>query len=233
MSVVFSHPLLSLTLTLLVWSAATRVAARAGAWANPVLVSTLAIVLVLLATGTSYRDYRDGVGLLTTLLIPAVVALAVPISRHASLLGRALPAVVFASIAGTAVGIVATMAVARALGASRQLVVALAPKHATSAVAASVADVLNGDGSLAAVLAVLTGIAGAVLGIPLLRVLGVRDPLASGLAMGVSAHAIGTARALEQDPSIGAMSAVGMAVASLVVPTLIAVATVFDLSSIL
>jgi putative effector of murein hydrolase len=85
--------------------------------------------------------------------------------------------------------------------------------------------VLGVDASLAAVFSILTGILGAVLGPPLLRSMRLRDPVAGGFAIGLSAHAIGTARAMEEGAAMGESSALGLALASLLVPLTILVAS--------
>lgn len=207
-----------LAVTLVVWFGAVWLSRYGSGWLNPVLLSTIAIAGTLLLTRTPLPEYREGTVVLTALLGPAIVALAVPIQRHGRELGRLLPALVVAAGAATVVGAAVTVGVAWALGVPRDVLLALAPKHATSAVSAAVAGVLGADVSLAAVFSILTGILGAVAGPPLLGLLRRRDPVSRGLAIGLSAHAIGTARAMEIDRTTGAASALGLALAALLVP---------------
>jgi putative effector of murein hydrolase len=105
------------------------------------------------------------------------------------------------------------------------LLYSLAPKSATTPVAMAVAERIGGIPSLTALLVILTGITGAVLGPGLLRLLGVRDDAARGFALGLAAHGIGTARAFQLGGTVGAFSGLGMglnAVAtSLAVPLLL------------
>ncbi|GGO65216.1 hypothetical protein GCM10010910_21900 [Microbacterium nanhaiense] len=182
------------------------------------LVSTIVIGAVLVIGRIPLASYEEGAAPLTALLGPAVVALAFAIDRGARRLGRRLMAVAIAGTIATIVGAAVTVVVAWALGASGELLRILAPKHATSAVSAAVAEVLGVDASLAAVFSILTGILGAVAGPPLLRLMRLRDPVAGGFAIGLSAHAIGTARAMEEGPALGGSSALGLALASLLVP---------------
>lgn len=214
----------ALAVTLLVWAGAVWLSRFGAGWLNPVLISTIVLVAILLVGRIPLEAYQAGTVPLTALLGPAIVALAFPIQRHAKQLGRLLPALVIACVAGAIVGGVVTVLLAWALGVPHDLLLSLAPKHATSAVSAAVAEVLGADASLAAVFSVLTGIVGAVAGPPLLNLVRIKDPVSRGLAIGVSAHAIGTARAMEDGPTTGASSALGMALASLVVPTLCLVA---------
>ncbi|MBE1878303.1 LrgB family protein [Myceligenerans pegani] len=215
-----SSPLLAVTLTVGVWVVATRASRLAPSVLNPVLTSTLVIIGVLLTLGVPTGDYQRAATPLTFLLAPAVVALAVPIRQNARRLLGMLPAIVVSAVAASAVGLGTAAATARVLGAPDFLVASVAPKHATSAVAATTSEALGGDASLSAVLAVLTGILGAVAGPPLLRLLRVSSPESRGLAMGLAAHAIGTSRAFDTSHRDGSSSALGMALAALAVPLL-------------
>ncbi|WP_158685354.1 LrgB family protein [Microbacterium halophytorum] len=207
-----------LAVTLLIWAGASALARVGRGWLNPVLVSTIAIAALLIIRNVPLAEYQEGTIPLTALLAPAIVALALPIRRHGGELGRLLPALIVAAVAGTVVGLAVTVAVAWALGAPPDVLLALAPKHATSAVSAAVAEVVGADVALAAVFSIITGILGAVAGPPLLRLLRRRDPVSQGFAIGLSAHAIGTARAMELGPTTGASSALGLALAALLVP---------------
>lgn len=217
----------ALALTLLAWSAAVWLSRFGSGLLNPVFVSTIVIAAVLLVFRLPLGDYQEGTVPLTALLAPAIVALAFPIQRHARQLGRLLPALLIAAVVATIAGAAATIFVAWLLGVPHEILLALAPKHATSAVSATVAEVLGARASLAAVFSILTGILGAVAGPPLLRLLRVKDPVSRGFSLGLSAHAIGTARAMELGPTTGASSALGLALAALLVPLTILAATVF------
>jgi len=117
------------------------------------------------------------------------------------------------------------MALGWLLGLDSQTLLSMLPKSVTTPIAMGVTEQIGGLPSLTAVLVILTGITGAVIGIPLLRLLGVRDPVAKGFAMGVAAHGIGTARAFEHSERAGAYSGLGMglngALTALLVPLLV------------
>jgi putative effector of murein hydrolase len=212
------QPLFAVALTVGVWVLASRASHRAPSALNPVLTSALVIIGVLVVTDLPVEQYTRAATPITVLLSPAIVALAIPIQRNARKLLRLLPTILIASIVASVAGIAVTVLTATALGAPASLVATLAPKHATSAVAATTAETLGGSPSLAAVFAVMTGVLGAVAGPPLLRLFRVRSAASRGLAMGLSAHAIGTSRAFDISGEDGASSAFGMALAALIVP---------------
>jgi predicted murein hydrolase (TIGR00659 family) len=216
-------PLLWLAVTVATYTAADALQRRAGrsALVNPVLLSVAVIVALLAGTGTSHATYFEGAQFVHFLLGPAVVALAVPLHRElARIRARAL-SLAAALLAGSATAAIVAIAVARALGGSRETLLSLAPKSTTAPVAMGVAEKLGGLPSLTAALVILTGMLGAVLGPDLLRRLRVRDPAAAGFALGVASHGIGTARAFQLGERAGAYAALGMGLNALVTALLV------------
>ncbi len=205
-------PLLWLALTVVAYVVADALhrRLRRHAAANPVLVAVALLLAVLVVSRTPYPTYFEGAQFVHFLLGPATVALALPLHRE---LGRARARAVpltIALLAGSATAVVTAIAVAKLLGASRPTLMSLAPKSTTTPVAMGIAEKLGGLPSLTAALVILTGILGAILGPGLLRLLRVRDPAATGFAMGVASHGIGTARAFQLSERAGAFSGLGM-----------------------
>lgn len=209
-----ASPLLGLTLTLLAYQGGVWLHRRANSHplANPVLTAIALVATLLWATDTSYARYFDGAQFVHFLLGPATVALAIPLFTHfrrvKAMAGPLLTALVLGSIA--AMG--SAMLIAWLLGASPATVLSLAPKSVTTPIGMAVAERIGGLPSLTAVLVILTGILGAIAARDLYRLLGIRDPAAQGLAMGVAAHGIGTARAFQMGEQIGAFSALAMGI---------------------
>ncbi|MCW8844768.1 MAG: LrgB family protein, partial [Gammaproteobacteria bacterium] len=102
------------------------------------------------------------------------------------------------------------------LGASTETLLSLAPKSVTTPVAMGISETIGGLPSLTAVMVVATGILGAVFGTRILDLLGVKDDGVRGVAMGVAAHGIGTARAFQVNAQMGAFSGLAMALSALV-----------------
>lgn len=211
------QPILPLLGTLAAYEAGLRVQRRLGgaAWANPVMIAVALVVSALSALGASPAAYLAGVQPLTLLLGPATIALAVPLCRGLSQVRlAALPV-----LATVAVGVTAAtgtaVALAYVLRAPALVVQAMATKSVTAAVAIAVAPQIGSDPSLAAGIAVLTGIAGAVMCTTVLDWSGVHDERARGLATGATAHGIGTARLLAAAPMSGAFSSLAMSLAGI------------------
>ena len=218
-----SSPMLAVGVTLLSYVLADRLyrRCRMHPLLNPVPLSAAVVIVLLQLTGWSYQSYFEGAQYIHLLLGPAVVALAVPLYRVLPLLRQlALPLAVGA-ICGSLTAITSAILIARLLDASREVVLSLAPKSATAPVAMAIAGEIGGIPALAAVLAVLTGITGAVLGGWVLDLVRVRDPGTRGFAVGLTSHGIGTARMLQVDSTAGAFAGAAMGVNALLTALLL------------
>ncbi|MFU8945425.1 LrgB family protein [Mycetocola zhadangensis] len=216
-------PVFGIGVTIIGFALAT-VFARAvknAAWANPILWASAGIVSLLLVTRVDYAQYMAGGQYFVPLLGLAVVSLAAPPFRHRKALRSSSAAVLFAVGIGSAAGVGMTIFLAWIFGGSRDTILSVAPKQATSPVAFDVANLAGGSGELAAVLAILTGMLGATLGPAALNLFRFTDARERGLAIGVSAHAIGTARIVTREPVAGAFAVVGMVVAAVYVTVLV------------
>lgn len=211
-----SSDLFLLTLTVGVYCAATSLYRHTRSMAlHPVLVSFLTVILFLNASGISYARYEEAVEVLRFLLGMSVVALGYLIyEQMAQLRGRML-AVLVSTVAGSAVGVLSVVYIARALGADRTLLTSLAPKSVTVPIAVAVAEPLGGVVSVTSVVVFAVGVFGSMAGEWILRRCGVADRLAQGFALGSAAHGIGTTRAVELGAAEGALSGLAMALMGL------------------
>lgn len=222
-----TSPLLGLTLTLLAYQLAYALYAKLGSHplANPVAIAVALIVAILTFTGTPYAVYFEGAQFVHFLLGPATVALAVPLYAQWPRLKKLFGASMLALVTGSVVSVVSVWLIAEALGASDQVLRSLAPKSVTSPIGMGISEKIGGLPSLTAVLIMLTGIVGAVIGPALLKATGTEDDAIRGFAVGMSAHGIGTARAFQISETAGAFSALAMGlngvVTSIVVPVLV------------
>lgn len=216
------HPLFSVALTLIAFQLALVLYRRSG-WLvlQPVMVGMLLVVATLTLVGMDYARYREGAALIAMLLGPATVALAVPLYRHLRRIQQLFWPILVTLLVGGVLCVALTLLIAWALGAQLPVLMSLAPKSATMPIAMLVAEQLGGMASLAAVFVMLTGVIGTALGPLLLRWAGVEHPAARGLSYGINAHAIGTARALEEGDECGAFAALGMSLLGILIALLL------------
>jgi predicted murein hydrolase (TIGR00659 family) len=216
-------PLFWLTATLAAFLIAEGLArlARRHPLVNPVAIAIALIGALLALSGTDYQTYFNGAQFVHFLLGPATVALAAPLYRNLALVRRNLLPIAAALVVGSSVAIVSAVLIAKSLGAPRAVLISLAPKSVTAAVAMSIAETLGGAPSLTAVLVIATGILGAVIVTPLMNALRIRDYAARGFAAGLAAHGIGTARAFSVDPVAGVFAGLAMGLNAVATPILV------------
>jgi putative effector of murein hydrolase len=141
------------------------------------------------------------------------VALAVPLQQNLPRIRQLFWPVSIALLVGGTITVALTLGLAALFGADREMLMSLAPKSVTSPIAIALAEQMGGIPALTAVFVMITGVLGAVLGPLLLDRAGVTSPAARGLSLGLSAHAIGTAQALQEHPEAGGFAALAMSLA--------------------
>jgi putative effector of murein hydrolase len=197
-------PLLWLTVTLLVYLGAVWLyrRSRASPFLIPVLTAVTALIGILTLSRTPYPAYFEGAKFIHFLIGPATVALAIPLYGQLERLKQIWLPVGVALLAGSVAAIVSAVLIAWGLGASLETLMSLAPK--------AVAERFGGLPSLAAAAVAITGITGTIMARPLLNLLRIDDPAVRGFSVGLTAHAIGTARALQVHETAGAFAALAM-----------------------
>jgi predicted murein hydrolase (TIGR00659 family) len=213
-----ASPLLGLTMTLVAYFLAYRLyaLARFNPLLNPVAVAVALLIALLLATKTAYATYFEGAQFVHFLLGPATVALAVPLYQQLDKLRTLWLPIALSLVVGVIVAVLSAVGIAGLLGGSTQTLLSLAPKSVTAPVAMGISEQVGGLPSLTAVLVVTTGIVGAVFGTQLFHWLRITDDSVKGVALGVTSHGIGTARAFQVSSQMGAFSGLAMALAAIV-----------------
>jgi predicted murein hydrolase (TIGR00659 family) len=208
---VIHHPLFGLAITLGAYQLALAGYEKTRwVFLQPVLVSMLVLICVLLGSGVSYAEYRKSTEILSILLGPATVALAVPLYLNLRRIRQLLWPVLITLIVGGTFATGLCVGLGWLLGADHMILMTLAPKSVTSPIAMLVAEQIGGVAALAAVFVLITGVLGAIFGPGLLSLIKVEHPAARGMALGLAAHAVGTAVALQEGEECGAFAALGM-----------------------
>lgn len=177
---------------------------------NPILLTIIFIILMLVVTGVPYDVYHESGELIDFWLQPAVVALGVPMYKQLKVIRKKLLPILISQLAGCFVGLASVTVVARMLGASMIVVRSLAPKSVTTPIAIEVSKTLGGIPSLTAAVVIVVGIIGAVLGIKILEIGRIRDNMAIGLSIGAASHALGASKAMELNSEYGAYASLGL-----------------------
>ena len=212
-------------MSVILWLFVTVAAYEFGRWlrartrsplAQPVAVAIVIVGTLLAVSGTSYDDYADATMLISFLLGPATVALAIPLYHQVARLKGMVVPVIAALTAGALVSMVSGILLVRWLGGSGVLERTMAPKAVTTPVTIELTDRLGGYPELSAAFAIVIGIVGAMIAPRVLTLLRIRDPRARGIAVGAVSHGIGTARMLEESRVEGAFSGLAMGLTAVV-----------------
>ncbi|WP_305156816.1 LrgB family protein [uncultured Muribaculum sp.] len=202
-----------LALTFIIYVASQLLQRRTGiSMLNPILLSTVAIIVFLLVCDIDYDTYSKGGEFIDFWLKPAVVALGVPLYRQLESIKKQFLPILLAEVAGCIVGIASVVIVAQILGASREVVMSLASKSVTTPIAIEVTQAIGGIPALTAAVVVCTGIFGGMTGFRMMKLSRVNSPIAQGLSMGTAAHAVGTSVAMETGYRYGAFSSLGLTI---------------------
>lgn len=185
------------------------------AFLNPLLISIIFVIGVLMLCGVDYESYENSAQYLSYLLTPATVCLAVPLYQQMTLLKKNLAAVACGILAGVLASLGSVLLLAFLFGLEHDVYVTLLPKSITTAIGMGVSEELGGLVTITVAVIIVTGVIGNVIGEAVCKLFRIYEPIAKGLALGTSAHAIGTAKALEMGEVEGAMSSLAIAVAGL------------------
>ena len=177
---------------------------------NPILLAIAVLIIFLKTAGISYETYSEGGRLIEFWLKPAVVALGVPLYLQLETIKKQLLPILLSQLAGCVVGVVSVVLIAKAMGASEEIIYSLAPKSVTTPIAMEVTQSLGGIPSLTAAVVVCVGLLGGILGFKTLKLTHVGSPMAQGLSMGTAAHAVGTSTAMDVSSKYGAFASLGL-----------------------
>lgn len=179
---------------------------------NPLLISIAATIVILVVFRIDYEVYNKSARYLSWFLTPATVCLAIPLYEQWQLLKGNCKAVLGGIISGVLTSLLSVFVLCKLMGLSHREYVTLLPKSITTAIGMGVSEELGGYVTITVAVIVVTGIVGNVIGELIFKLFRIEEPISKGLALGSSAHAIGTAKAMELGEIEGAMSSLSIAV---------------------
>lgn len=179
---------------------------------NPLLVSIIVTIVVLVVADVDYDVYNEGAKYLSWFLTPATVCLAIPLYEQWELLKHNYKAVLGGIVAGVITSLTTVLVLCKVMGLSHKDYVTLLPKSITTAIGMGVSEELGGYVTITVAVIVVTGVIGNIIGEIVFKIFRIKEPISKGLALGSSAHAIGTAKAMEIGEVEGAMSSLSIAV---------------------
>lgn len=193
---------------------------------NPLLIAIALVMLLLGALHIDYAAYNQSARLVSSLLTPATVCLAVPLYEQLHLLKRHKAAILTGVLSGVLTSLICVLALAVLFKLDHAAYVTLLPKSITTAIGMGVSEQLGGHVSITVAIIIITGVIGNMIAESVCRAFHITEPIARGIAIGTASHAIGTTRAMELGEVEGAMSSLSIVVAGVLT---VAGASVFSL----
>ena len=182
---------------------------------NPMLLAILFTIAFLKIFNIEYAAYNHSAKYISYLMTPATICLAVPLYRQLDTLKKNFKAVMFGIASSVIVTMVSVLAFSRFFGLSRAAYVTMLPKSITTPIGIGVAEELGGYVAITVASIVISGILGNLFAESVCRLFGIYEPIAKGIAIGCSSHALGTVKALEMGEVEGAMSSLSIALAGI------------------
>lgn len=182
---------------------------------NPLLISVAVVILFLVVFRIDYETYNSSAKYLSYLLTPATVCLAVPLYQQLHLLKQNAAAVILGILSGVITSLTSVFVLSKLFGLNHQQYVTMLPKSITTAIGMGVSEEMGGIVTITVSSIIITGIFGNMIAGLVCKIFRITDPVAKGIAIGTSAHAMGTTKALEMGEAEGAMSSLAIAVAGL------------------
>lgn len=206
-----SSPMALITITFLIYWGAGWVQKRSGiSWLSPMLVTIVAIIMLLKATGISYEKYYESGHLIEFWLKPAIVALGLPLFNELKHIRSQFLTLFITELVGCVIGIVTVVLIARWLGASPEVIRSLAPKSVSTPIAIEISRQIGGIPALTSAIVVVVGMIGAAAGLKCMHWGHVRHAVSQSLSMGTAAHVMGTNRISELSDRYGAYATLGL-----------------------
>jgi putative effector of murein hydrolase len=183
---------------------------------NPMLIANVLVILAILFTPLTLEQYLAGGNIITMFIIPVTVILALKIYRQrGSILTNIVP-ILGGCLAGSAASVFSVLGLCRLFSIDRVITISMMPKSVTTAIALELSQKNGGLGGVAVSAVIFTGMFTAAFSPFFIKIFKLKDPIAAGIAIGTSGHAIGTASALELGETEGAMSGAAIGIAGII-----------------
>lgn len=214
---VLNTPIFGIVLTVLFFNIAVYIQKKTKNPAfNPLLISILGIIVCLNIFKIPYENYKIGGDAINYFLGPITIVLAVPLYRQFELLKKYKLEILIGISCGVIVSFISIILIGKLFNTSTEIINSLIPKSITSPMGISLANTINGIQAVTVVCIILTGILGAIIAPTVFKLGKITNPIAKGVALGTSAHALGTSKAIEMGEVEGAMSGLSIGISGLI-----------------
>lgn len=188
---------------------------------NPLLIAIVGIILFLNLTKIPYESYKKGAESINFFLGPVTIILAIPLYKQFELFKKYVLEILIGIGCGVVISFISIKIIGRLTNSSIDIINSLIPKSITTPMGISLTNTINGVEAITVVAIILTGILGAIISPIIFKIGKIKHPVAKGIALGTSAHALGTSKALEMGEVEGAMSGLSIGISGIITVILI------------
>jgi predicted murein hydrolase (TIGR00659 family) len=214
---IFASPFFGITLSVVAFEIGVWIEAKTKlAVANPLLIAVVLCIAVVQLAGIPLASFNAGGEVIAVFLGPATAVLALSVYQQLARLKKYFLPVIVGTVVGSAVSVSSAYWLCQLFGLDKVLTNSMLVKSVTTPFAMAISKNLGGLPSVSVAAVVLTGILGAVFAPLLIKVFHVTNPIARGVAIGTSSHAVGTSKAILIGEVEGAMSGVSIGLAGIV-----------------
>lgn len=182
---------------------------------NPLLIGTIIIMSVISYFEIPLDYYKKGGDMMSFFLAPATIALALPLHRQLNKLKMYYIPILIGGIVGACSAILSVIFIGKLLGLNTVILKSFIPKSITTPLGIELSQVLGGIPAITIFAIIVTGITGNILAPVMCKIFKIQHPIAKGLGIGISSHAVGTAKALEMGEVEGGMSSLSIVIAGI------------------
>ena len=188
---------------------------------NPIIISTIAIIIILSLCRIDFSVYEKGASFISIFLTPATICYAVPLYRQVKALKDNAAALVLGILSGCVTSAVCVIGFSLIFHFSHELYLSMLPKSITTAIGIALSEQIGGLSAVTVGAIMVTGLTGAVIAPYICRLFRITEKEAVGIAIGSSSHAIGTSKAFEIGEVEGAMSSLSIVISGIITVILV------------
>ncbi|WP_112181937.1 MULTISPECIES: LrgB family protein [Paraliobacillus] len=181
---------------------------------HPLLLTPILIIGIIFLLKIPANNYISGATFLTHMLGPATIAFAIPIYKHLELLKKHIGMIMVSVTVGSLIAVFTSFGMSLLLHLDKNFLVSVLPRSITTPIAIEVSKDIGGLPTLTTVFVIITGIVGGIIGPSVIKGLAIKSPIAKGLALGMSAHGVGTNKAIEYGEEATTFSTLAMILAA-------------------
>ncbi len=189
---------------------------KSFSWVNPLLFSVILIIILLQSLNIPYEAYKAGADIINIFLGPITVILAVPLYEHKNELIQHKLSILTGTALGSLSAFISVFVLGHLFGLSDLFINSILPKSITTPIGISASQMLEGIVGLSVLSIVITGIFGSLIAPVIFKLLKIKSPIAKGVALGTTSHAVGTAKAYEMNKLCGAMSGLSIGLSGVI-----------------